>query len=124
MTDNIKIVSMIVLLVIIGFTFGFIYSLQDDSVLEVSSSDVEVKSNELVIVNQQREVPSNNLLVSDKYVGELKDGHTTVVVGKDGSLINVYDGVVLTRGVVVQADSGETQSVYRIDSPAKSLSME
>lgn len=115
---------MIVLLVIIGFTFGFIYSLQDDSVLEVSSSDVEVKSNELVIVNQQREVPSNNLLVSDKYVGELKDGHTTVVVGKDGSLINVYDGVVLTRGVVVQADSGETQSVYRIDSPAKSLSME
>lgn len=121
MSDNIKIASLVILLIIIGFTFGYVYSVSSTD--EIITRNQTSSSSEIISINGEREISSNTLVVTDKFVGELKEGMSTVVVGKDGSLISVQDGVVLTRGVVIEAKSGVTQEIHRIDSPALSLSL-
>lgn len=126
MEKNIKIITLFIMLIIVAFTFGFIYSLDNVEMEKTVVNVTEEKrnNNELLVLSGDVEVPSKTTIVSDKFVGDLKEGHKTVVVGNDGSLIEVHEGVVLTRGVVIESDSGETQSVYRVESPEKSVYLE
>lgn len=125
MEKNIKIITLIIMLIIVCFTFGFIYSLDNTNIEEniVNVEDEARNNNELLVLNGDVEVPSKTTIVSDKFAGDLKEGYKTVVVGNDGSLIEVHDGVVLTRGVVISSEAGETNSVYKIESPEKSVYM-
>lgn len=60
--------------------------------------------------------PTNRVIVSDRFTGTLQKDANVVVVGEDGSIHKIEEGVVLIDGVLVEAQDNSYQ-ILRVNSP-------
>lgn len=89
---------------------------------EGDSSD-STMSYEVVYVEVmgKKEVKSNRVVVTDRYVNDLDGDDNVIVISGSGKAYDVTSGTVLVDDVVVSVDENE-YDVYRIDDPEKSVS--
>lgn len=123
--DNSKIVFLLLSLVVIFAMLGWIVAYNVNSSVPVAIKTTENNANSqptLITVMGEKAVPSKNkVIVTDKFVGDLEKDSVVVAVSSNGDAYTVRSGVLLTDGMVISSSS-EAYSIYRIDSPAKSVS--
>lgn len=79
------------------------------------------ETQQIIVLNKETAENSNRILVDNKYVGKLEKNGNIVVMDNDGTMYSVRKGAVLVPGIVVNAQD-DSYSVYRINSPEKSIS--
>lgn len=115
----------VVILILLGFAIGFLLS-QEGHIKSVSSENlntVSVSSNELVELSSgTKEVKSNKVIISDKFVSEFSANGQVVVLDSTGSAYIVREGVVLAGNEVVIDNRDGDYSVIRLNEASKSIS--
>jgi hypothetical protein len=116
-----SIAFMLVVLAILAFSIGFIYSWDSHSVEDNVSTQKTSSTSEFVEILGEKEISSQKVIVSDKFVQTFDPNGNIVVLGSDGSAYNVRNGVVLVSGVLIDAKQGSSYSVRRLDDERKSM---
>lgn len=126
MANSESIMGRAILLIIVIMSIGYLYSCSNSDILEF---DEEIKIQEAqkkektsyIELKATKEVPSERVVVSDKYVGKLNAGDAVIVKNKDGSAYIVTKGTVLVDDMLITANEEES-TVYKIKEPIKSVS--
>lgn len=120
--NNHKIVFLLLSLVVIFAILGWVVSFKlNEGTMEQADNKLSGQLT-LIKVMENKPVPSKNkVIVTDRFVGELEKDSVVVAVSSNGEAYTVRSGTLLTDGMVIKS-SPEEYSVYRIDSPTKSVS--
>ena len=79
------------------------------------------ETQQIIVLDQETNKNSNRILIDKKYVGKLEKNGNIVVMDENGAMYSIKKGAVLVPGIVVNAQD-DSYSVYRINSPEKSIS--
>ena len=115
---DIVVLILLLAVVLVSFLVLLTYSQNVNNASEKS----EFKSSaSYTIVSGEREITSNRIIASDRYVGDLNTDGQIIVIGSSGSAYIIENGVVLVDGMVISA-SEDSYSIYRINDARKSIS--
>ena len=111
----------IVLAIIVGLISGLLSYKYNPVSINNNNDKENISNNQILIFNSKQNKSSNRVLVNDKFVAKLDRDSNIVVMGEDGSLYSVKNGAILVSGVVINVKD-DSYSVYKINSPEKSVS--
>ena len=122
------IVILTTVLILVSFAIGYLLSQEgyfnSEKEYEHSKTQDEIKSqsNEYLEIIGEKEVKSNRVIISDKFVGDFDPNGQVVVLDSTGSAYIVHEGVILTSDDVLIENREETYKVTRLNEPAKTVS--
>ena len=73
-----------------------------------------------VEVSGTKELPNNNVVISDRYVQSVDPNANIIVLDSQGQAYSVRSGTVLASDVVIHSSEGKFYA-YRVDDPEKSV---
>lgn len=124
MSKNNKISTLVLLLLVIIAVLIALYSYKDDINLNLDMNNRSISTTyNYVELNSNVSKSSSRVLVSDRFTGNLKEGANVLVVGDDGSIYSIANGVVLVDGVLVDAKDNSYE-ILRVNSPQNSVKTE
>ena len=125
MSENTKIVSLVVLLFIVIIAIVGVMTYQNEASNAYATEESYEKlptGNKLLIVSSEVEKPTTNkVILHERFVGEFDKDGTIVVMSSDGQAVNVRSGNVLVNDMVVTSND-EEYSVFRINNMRESVS--
>lgn len=119
-----KILLITFLILLIGILFTLIVKINPEIQLNNSQNNLRFNSSISKTITTYNRVKINeNVVIATKdYTGKIYKNSKIVAVSNDGKMYVVKNGVVLVGNLVISSNDSNEYSLYRIDSPAFSIS--
>lgn len=129
MSNSKKITTLLLLLVfvfaLLGALFSYRYNLDVDmskfiepSLVNEIKEITESSDYGYIEIYADKVMPSNKVIVSDRFTGTIKEGAQVILVGESGSLYTIADGVLLIENTIVTSKD-ETYTIQQANEPQK-----